>query len=121
MIYPQTRLVCADNSGAKVVQCIKVLGGTWRGYASLGSIITITVKAANVQGTVKKGTVHRAVVVRTRSPHKRKDGSSIRFDSNAVVILNDKMQPVGSRVFGPIAKELREKFMKIISLAPEVL
>lgn len=122
MIYPQTMLKVADNSGAKRVMCIKVLGGTVRGYATVGDIITVTVKEAASQSKIKKGTVHRAVVVRTIQKIRRADGSTLRCDSNAAVILNPNLQPVGTRIFGPIPRELRgDRFMKIISLAPEVL
>ena len=122
MIQQQTRLNVADNSGAKKVQCIKVLGGTRRRYASLGDIIVVSVKEATPTSGVKKGSVQRAVVVRTTKEVKRKDGSAIRFGDNAVVIINEAQEPKGSRIFGPVARELREKqFMKIVSLAPEVV
>ena len=122
MIQIQTELSVADNTGAKIVECIKVLGGSKRRYASIGDIIVIAVKEAIPKGKVKKGTVHKAVVVRTRKERKRKDGSYIRFDDNAAVIVNDNQEPKGTRVFGPVARELREKkFMKILSLAPEVI
>jgi len=122
MIQQQTRLNVADNSGAKKVMCIKVLGGTRRRYASLGDIIVVSVKDATPTGQVKKGTVQKAVVVRTIREVKRKDGSSIRFGDNAVVIVNDAKEPKGSRIFGPVARELRDRqFMKIVSLAPEVV
>src|SRR3954471_15470626 len=122
MIQQQTRLTVADNSGAKEVQCIKVLGGTRRRYASLGDIIVVAVKTATPNGAVKKGSVQKAVVVRTIKVVKRKDGSAIRFGDNAVVIINDAHEPKGSRIFGPVARELREKqYMKIVSLAPEVI
>ena len=122
MIQQQTRLNVADNSGAKKVQCIKVLGGTRRRYASIGDIIVVAVKDATPTGQVKKGTVQKAVVVRTIREVKRKDGSSIRFGDNAVVIVNDAKEPKGSRIFGPVARELRDRqFMKIVSLAPEVV
>ena len=122
MIQQQTRLNVADNSGAKKVQCIKVLGGTRRRYASIGDIIVVAVKDATPTGQVKKGSVQRAVVVRTIREVKRKDGSSIRFGDNAVVIVNDAKEPKGSRIFGPVARELRDhQFMKIVSLAPEVV
>ncbi len=121
MIQQESRLNVADNSGAKEVLCIKVLGGSKRRYASIGDIITVTVKAA-APGGIKKGTVSRAVVVRTKKEIRRKDGSYIRFDDNAVVLLNPADEPRGTRIFGPVARELRDKdFMKIISLAPEVL
>ncbi|HOJ12934.1 MAG TPA: 50S ribosomal protein L14 [Deltaproteobacteria bacterium] len=122
MIQQQTRLKVADNSGAKEVMCIKVLGGTRRRYASLGDIIVVSVKDAIPRSKVKKGDVVRAVVVRTTRTHKRPDGTSIRFDENSAVILNNQNEPVGTRIFGPVARELRSKnFMKIVSLAPEVL
>ena len=112
----------ADNSGAREVLCIRVLGGTKRRYASLGDKVVVTVKSATPNGTVKKGTVAKAVVVRTRKEVRRKDGSYIRFDDNAVVLLTENGELMGSRIFGPVARELRDKdFMKIISLAPEVL
>ncbi len=122
MIQQQTKLNVADNSGAKQVQCIKVLGGTRRRYATLGDIIVVAVKDATPTGQVKKGSVQKAVVVRTIREVKRKDGSSVRFGDNAVVIVNDAKEPKGSRNFGPVARELRERqFMKIVSLAPEVV
>lgn len=122
MIQQESRLNVADNSGAKEVLCIRVLGGSKRRYASVGDMIVVTVKAASPSGGVKKGTVTKAVVVRTKKEIRRKDGSYIRFDDNAVVILNDSEEPRGTRIFGPVARELREKdFMKIVSLAPEVL
>jgi large subunit ribosomal protein L14 len=122
MIQQQTRLTVADNSGAKKVMCIKVLGGTRRRYATLGDIIVVSVKDATPTSAVKKGSVQKAVVVRTLREVKRKDGSSIRFGDNAVVIINDAKEPKGSRIFGPVARELRERqFMKIVSLAPEVV
>jgi large subunit ribosomal protein L14 len=122
MIQQQTRLTVADNSGAKEVMCIKVLGGTRRRYASLGDIIVVAVKTATPTSGVKKGSVQKAVVVRTVRTVKRKDGSAIRFGDNACVIINDAKEPKGSRIFGPVARELREKqYMKIVSLAPEVL
>ena len=122
MIQQQTKLSVADNSGAKEVMCIKVLGGTRRRYASLGDIIVVAVRSATPTGAVKKGSVQRAVVVRTTKEVKRKDGSAIRFGDNAVVIINEAREPKGSRIFGPVARELREKqFMKIVSLAPEVI
>ncbi|GHC37329.1 50S ribosomal protein L14 [Aidingimonas halophila] len=123
MIQTQTMLDVADNSGARRVQCIKVLGGSHRRYARVGDIIKVTVKEAIPRGRVKKGQVLKAVVVRTRSGVRRTDGSLIRFDGNAAVLLNNaNEQPVGTRIFGPVTRELRtEKFMKIISLAPEVL
>lgn len=122
MIQQQTRLKVADNTGAKEVMCIKVLGGTRRRYASLGDVFTASVKLANPNGTVKKKEVIRAVVVRTRKECKRPDGSTLKFDDNAAVIINKDGTPRGTRIFGPVARELREKgYMKIISLAPEVV
>jgi len=122
MIRQETILQVADNSGAKSLLCIRVLGGTRKKYARVGDIITVTVKIAVPGGVVKKGQVAKAVVVRTRKETRRPDGSYIRFDENAAVIINDAKEPVGTRIFGPVARELRDKkFMKIISLAPEVL
>jgi large subunit ribosomal protein L14 len=122
MIQMQTILTAADNSGAKRMMCIKVLGGSKRKYASVGDIIVVAVKEALPQSRVKKGDVKRAVVVRTRKEIKRADGSYIKFDVNSAVIINDANEPVGTRIFGPVARELRaKKFMKIVSLAPEVL
>jgi|TARA_B100001996_G_C18300284_1_gene454373 large subunit ribosomal protein L14 len=122
MIQQETRLKVADNSGAKEVLCIKVLGGTRKKYAKLGDLIIVTVKKAIPGGVVKKGEVTKAVIVRTRKELRRKDGSYIRFDDNAAVLVNDQKEPQGTRVFGPVARELREKkFMKILSLAPEVI
>ncbi len=122
MIQQETSLVVADNSGAKKVKCIKVLGGSGRKYASIGDIIVVAVKSAIPNGNVKKGDVSRAVVVRTKKEIRRKDGSYIRFDENAAVLLNNQNEPRGTRIFGPVARELRDKkFMKIVSLAPEVL
>jgi len=122
MIRQETILNVADNSGAKSLLCIRVLGGTRRRYARVGDIITVTVKVAIPGGLVKKGQVAKAVVVRTRKETRRNDGSYIRFDENAAVIINENKEPVGTRIFGPVARELRDKrFMKIISLAPEVL
>lgn len=122
MIQMQSVLSVADNSGAKKVQCIKVLGGSKRRYAGIGDIIKISIKEAVPRGRVKKGDVYDAVIVRTRVGVRRADGSVIRFDSNAAVLLNPQHQPVGTRIFGPVTRELRtEKFMKIISLAPEVI
>ena len=122
MIQQESRLVVADNSGAKEVLCIRVLGGTGKRYASLGDKIVITVKNALPSGNVKKGTVSKAVVVRVNKEVRRDDGSYIRFDDNAVVLLNNQDELRGTRIFGPVARELREKqFMKIVSLAPEVL
>jgi large subunit ribosomal protein L14 len=122
MIQQESRLTVADNSGAKEVLCIRVLGGTKKRYASIGDKIIVTVKNALPSGNIKKGTVSRAVVVRTKKEIRRPDGSYIRFDDNAVVLLNAAGEMIGTRIFGPVARELREKqFMKIISLAPEVL
>ncbi|KAA3610266.1 MAG: 50S ribosomal protein L14 [Calditrichaeota bacterium] len=122
MIQEETRLNAADNSGAQKIQCIRVLGGSKKKYASIGDLIVITVKSAIPGGNVKKGTVHKAVVVRTKKEIKRTDGSYIRFDENAAVIIDDQNEPRGTRIFGPVARELRDrKFMKIVSLAPEVL
>ena len=122
MIQMQTKLSAADNSGARSVQCIKVLGGSRRRYAGIGDVIKVTVKDAIPRGKVKKGEVYDAVVVRTAKGVRRADGSCIRFDSNAAVLLDKQLQPIGTRIFGPVTRELRgEKFMKIISLAPEVL
>ncbi len=122
MIREESNLMVADNSGAKRVRCIRVLGGHGKEYASVGDIIVVAVKSAIPNTPVKKGTVQRAVIVRTKKEIGRKDGSYIRFDENAVVILNEKGEPKGTRIFGPVARELREKnYMKIVSLAPEVL
>ena len=122
MIQVETMLDAADNSGARKVQCIKVLGGSRRRYARIGDLIKVSVKDAIPRGKVRKGEVLNAVVVRTAHGVRRGDGSLIRFDRNAAVLLNNQMQPIGTRVFGPVTRELRtEKFMKIISLAPEVL
>lgn len=122
MIQMQTALDAADNSGARKIQCIKVLGGSGRRYAGIGDIIKVSIKEAIPRGKVKKGEVYNAVVVRTRKGVRRPDGSLIRFDRNAAVLLNNQFQPIGTRIFGPVTRELRtEKFMKIISLAPEVL
>jgi large subunit ribosomal protein L14 len=122
MIQMQTSLNAADNSGARKVQCIKVLGGSRRRYASIGDVIKVSVKDAIPRGRVKKGEVYNAVVVRSSKGVRRADGSVIRFDNNAAVLLNQKLDPVGTRIFGPVTRELRtERFMKIISLAPEVL
>ena len=122
MIQQESRLVVADNSGAKEVLVIKVLGGTRRRYANIGDIVVVTVKKASPGGGVKKGDVVKAVIVRTVSGLRRNDGSYIKFDENAVVIIKDDLNPRGTRIFGPVARELREKnFMKIVSLAPEVL
>ncbi len=122
MIQSETKLTVADNSGAKVVGCIKVLGGSKRRYASVGDVITVSVKEAIPNSKVKKGEVLKAVVVRTKKEIRRVDGTYIRFDDNSAVLINAQMEPVGTRIFGPVARELRAKrFMKIISLAPEVL
>jgi len=122
MIQSETRLTVADNSGAKVLYCIKVLGGSRRRYASIGDIIVVTVKEAIPNSKVKKGEVLKAVVVRTKKEIKRADGSYIRFDDNSAVLISQGMEPIGTRIFGPVARELRAKhFMKIISLAPEVI
>jgi large subunit ribosomal protein L14 len=121
MIQQESRLAVADNSGAKEVLCIKVLGGTRKRYASVGDKIIVSIKSALPSGEVKKGTVSKAVVVRTKKEVRRLDGSYIRFDDNAVVLLNQADEIRGTRIFGPVARELRENFMKIISLAPEVL
>jgi large subunit ribosomal protein L14 len=122
MIQQQTVLDVADNSGAKRVMCIKVLGGTRKRYASLGDIIVVAIKTAIPEGQAKKGTVAKAVVVRTAKEVRRPDGSYIKFDRNAAVLINNANEPIGTRIFGPVARELRRKnFMKIISLAPEVL
>ena len=122
MIQTETRLKVADNSGAKELLCIRILGGTSRKYANIGDIIVCAVKEATPGGTVKKGDVVKAVVVRSKKGARRIDGSYVKFDQNAAVILKDDMTPVGTRIFGPVARELRDKgFMKIVSLAPEVL
>ena len=122
MIQPQTRLKVADNSGAKEIMCIRALGGSFRRDGSIGDVIVASVKSATPGGAVKKGDVVKAVVVRMRKQKRRPDGSYIRFDDNAAVIINDQKMPRGTRIFGPVARELREKdFMKIVSLAPEVL
>ena len=122
MIQMQTNLEVADNSGARRVQCIKVLGGSKRMTAGVGDVIVVSVKDAIPRGKVKKGDVHRAVIVRTSKEIRRPDGSSIRFDRNAAVLLSPQGEPIGTRIFGPVTRELRaKKFMKIISLAPEVL
>ncbi|HPQ96804.1 MAG TPA: 50S ribosomal protein L14 [Thiolinea sp.] len=122
MIQMQSVLQVADNSGAKRVMCIKVLGGSHRRYAGIGDVIKVSIKGAIPRGKVKKGDVYNAVVVRTASGVRRRDGSVIRFDGNAAVLLNNKLEPIGTRIFGPVTRELRsERFMKIISLAPEVL
>jgi len=122
MIQMQSKLEVADNTGARSVQCIKVLGGSKRRYASVGNIIKVSVKEAMPRGRVKKGEVYDAVVVRTAKGVRRPDGSLIKFDGNAAVLLNNKLEPIGTRIFGPVTRELRtEKFMKIVSLAPEVI
>ncbi|HJO35568.1 MAG: 50S ribosomal protein L14 [Pseudomonadota bacterium] len=122
MIQMQSVLEAADNSGARKVMCIKVLGGSKRRYANIGDVVKVTVKDAIPRGRVKKGEVYNAVVVRTSKGVRRPDGSVIRFDGNAAVLLNNQLQPIGTRIFGPVTRELRgERFMKIISLAPEVL
>ena len=122
MIQQQSNLEVADNSGARRVMCIKVLGGSKRKTASVGDVIVVSVKEAIPRGKVKKGEVHRAVIVRTRNDIQRPDGSVIRFDKNAAVLLNKQNEPIGTRIFGPVTRELRSKqFMKIVSLAPEVL
>jgi len=122
MIQMQSRMDVADNSGAKQVQCIKVLGGSHRNEAGVGDVVVVSVKDAIPRGKVKKGDVRRAVIVRTASPVRRDDGTSIRFDRNAAVLLGTNNEPIGTRIFGPVTRELRgRKFMKIVSLAPEVL
>jgi large subunit ribosomal protein L14 len=122
MIQQQSNLDVADNSGAKRVMCIKVLGGSKRKYATVGDVIVVSVKDAIPRGRVKKGDVHRAVIVRTSFPLRRPDGTTIRFDRNAAVLISKQDEPIGTRIFGPVTRELRGKnFMKIISLAPEVL
>ncbi len=122
MIQTESRLEVADNTGAKEVLCIKVLGGSKRRYAGIGDVIKVTVKVAQPRGRVKKGEIYNAVVVRTAKGVRRQDGSLVKFDGNAAVLLNAKLEPIGTRIFGPVTRELRtEKFMKIVSLAPEVL
>lgn len=122
MIYMQSRMDVADNSGAKQVQCIKVLGGSKRRCASVGDVVVVSVKEAMPNSRVKKGEVHRAVIVRTKQSVRRKDGSEIKFDSNAAVLITKQRDPIGTRIFGPVTRELRGVgFMKIVSLAPEVL
>jgi large subunit ribosomal protein L14 len=121
MVQQESKLSVADNSGAKEVLCIRVLGGTKKRYASIGDKVVVSVKSAIPSGEIKKGTVSKAVVVRTRKEVRRKDGSYIRFDDNAVVLLNNAGEMRGTRIFGPVARELRDEHMKIISLAPEVL
>ena len=122
MIQMQSRLSVADNSGAKAVMCIKVLGGSKRRYASIGDIIKVAIKETSPKGKVKKGEVYNAIVVRTAKGVRRSDGSLVKFDGNAAVLLNTKLEPIGTRIFGPVTRELRtERFMKIVSLAPEVI
>jgi large subunit ribosomal protein L14 len=122
MIRTESRLIVADNSGAKKVRCIRVLGGSDRRYAYVGDLVVVSVKSAIPGGTVKKGDVSKAVIVRTKKEYRRQDGSYIRFDENAAVLINNQNEPRGTRIFGPVARELREKqFMKIVSLAPEVI
>jgi len=121
MIQQESYLLAADNSGARLVQVIQVKGATYRRYAGVGDLIKVTVKDAIPRGKVKKGEVHDAVVVRTRFPIRRNDGSVVRFDTNAAVLLTDKNEPLGTRIFGPVTRELRDNFMKIVSLAPEVI
>ena len=121
MIQQESTLLAADNSGAKLVQVIRVSGSTGRRYAHVGDVVRVSVKDAIPRGKVKKGEVHNAVVVRTRHPVRRSDGSAIRFDTNAAVLLDTKGDPIGTRIFGPVTRELRAKYMRIISLAPEVL
>ena len=122
MIQQETKLKVADNSGAKEVKCIKVIGGSRRRYAHVGDIIVCSVQEADPEGQVKKGEVVKCVVVRTKKPIKRKDGTKLKFDTNSAVLIDDKKNPRGTRIFGPVARELRDKsYMKIISLAPEVL
>jgi large subunit ribosomal protein L14 len=122
MIQPRTILQIADNSGAKKAMCIKVLGGSHKRYGTVGDIITVSIKESLPVGSVKKGEVRRAVIVRVKKEVRREDGSYVRFDNNAAVLINDQKEPIGTRIFGPVARELRrEKFMKIVSLSPEVL
>lgn len=122
MIQMQSKMEVADNSGARLVQCIKVLGGSHRRYAGIGDVVKVSIKESIPKGKVKKGDVYNAVVVRTRKSSRRSDGSAIKFDKNAVVLLNASHQPIGTRIFGPVTRELRsEKYMKIVSLAPEVI
>jgi large subunit ribosomal protein L14 len=122
MIQEETNLIAADNSGAKKIRCIRVLGGSGKRYASVGDIVVVTVKTAIPGGGIKKGEISRAVIVRTKKEYRRPDGSYIRFDENAAVLIDPNMEPRGTRIFGPVARELRDKqFMKIVSLAPEVL
>ena len=121
MLQQESFLIAADNSGARLMQVIQVKGSTYRRYAGVGDLIKVTIKDAIPRGKVKKGEVHDAVVVRTKFPIKRADGSVIRFDSNAAVLVSTKLEPLGTRIFGPVTRELRDRFMKIVSLAPEVL
>ncbi|MEA2103638.1 MAG: 50S ribosomal protein L14 [Candidatus Cloacimonadota bacterium] len=122
MIQQETRLKVADNSGAKIVQCIKVLGGSKRRYAYVGDIIKISVKSATPNSEIRAGTVHEGVIVRTRKAIRREDGTYVRFGDNAIVLINEVLEPIGTRIFGPVARELRDNnFMKILSLAPEVV
>ena len=122
MIHPETNLDVADNSGARRVQCIKVLGGSKRKYATIGDVIVVSIKEAIPRGRVKKGDVHKAVIVRTSKEIRRADGSTVRFDRNAAVLISKEGEPIGTRIFGPVTRELRGKgYLKIISLAPEVL
>ena len=122
MIQTESQVEVADNTGARIVKCIKVLGGSKRRYAGIGDVIKVTVKVAAPRGRVKKGEIYNAVVVRTAKGVRRQDGSLVRFDGNAAVLLNAKLEPIGTRIFGPVTRELRtERFMKIVSLAPEVL
>lgn len=122
MIQEETKLIVADNTGAKRVKCFRILGGTGRRYASLGDIVVVSVRSATPTSRIKKGTVSKAVIVRVKKEVRRKDGSYIRFDENACVLLDENLEMIGNRIFGPVARELREKkYMKIVSLAPEVL
>ena len=121
MLQQESFLVAADNSGARTMQVIQVKGSTYRRYANVGDIIKVSIKDAIPRGKVKKGEVHDAVVVRTKHPIRRADGSAIRFDSNAAVLIDAKLEPIGTRIFGPVTRELRDRFMKIVSLAPEVI
>ncbi len=121
MLQQESFILAADNSGAKLMQVIQVKGSTYRRYAGVGDIVKVTVKEAIPRGKVKKGEVYDAVVVRTRHPVRRSDGSAIRFDANAAVLISSKMEPIGTRIFGPVTRELRDRFMKIVSLAPEVI
>ncbi len=122
MIHPETDLEVADNSGARKLRCIKILGGSKRKVASVGDVVVVSIRDAIPRGKVKKGDVHQAVIVRTAYPVRRPDGSAVRFDRNAAVLINKQQEPIGTRIFGPVTRELRgRKFMKIISLAPEVI